>query len=195
MSSCYWLLQGHTNSGKHWPIELNCDISELLVFSILIQDKPDAVSVPELREALSLSSVADQRKLFLLAAQSGSDGLSRTCSLQKIQDLLLTLVWSQEELAPMCQRGLAKGSSVPRKHSKNRAGDKNVYVMIMPLLGHGRSFFLFQNESCDDDGIIAASYNTMSHLFLLIINRIIFRITKCYSTQYALSLHVESYFQ
>ncbi|XP_051734057.1 ADP-ribosylation factor-like 10 [Ctenopharyngodon idella] len=56
------------------------------------QDKPDAVSVPELREALSLSSVADQRKLFLLAAQSGSDGLSRTCGLQKFQDLLLTLV-------------------------------------------------------------------------------------------------------
>ncbi|KAK7143909.1 hypothetical protein R3I93_014921 [Phoxinus phoxinus] len=56
------------------------------------QDKPDAVSVPELREALSLSSVADQRKLFLLEAQSGSDGLSRTCGLQKFQDLLLTLV-------------------------------------------------------------------------------------------------------
>ncbi|XP_026051491.1 ADP-ribosylation factor-like 10 [Carassius auratus] len=56
------------------------------------QDKPGAVSVPELHEALSLSSVADQRKLFLLAAQSGSDGLSRTCGLQKFQDLLLTLV-------------------------------------------------------------------------------------------------------
>ncbi|RXN02503.1 ADP-ribosylation factor 9 [Labeo rohita] len=56
------------------------------------QDKPNAVSVPELHEALSLSSVADQRKLFLLAAQSESDGLSRTCGLQKFQDLLLTLV-------------------------------------------------------------------------------------------------------
>ncbi|XP_077104650.1 ADP-ribosylation factor-like 10 [Siphateles boraxobius] len=56
------------------------------------QDKPDAVGVPELREALSLSSVADQRKLFLLEAESGSDGLSRTCGLQKFQDLLLTLV-------------------------------------------------------------------------------------------------------
>uniref|UniRef100_A0A672K292 Uncharacterized protein n=1 Tax=Sinocyclocheilus grahami TaxID=75366 RepID=A0A672K292_SINGR len=56
------------------------------------QDKLDAVSVPELREALSLSSVADQRKLFLLAAQLESDGLSRTCSLQMFQDLLLTLV-------------------------------------------------------------------------------------------------------
>lgn len=56
------------------------------------QDKPGAVSVSELREALSLRSVEDQRKIFLLAAQSGSDGLSRTRGLQKFQDLLLTLV-------------------------------------------------------------------------------------------------------
>uniref|UniRef100_A0A8C2EYM5 ADP-ribosylation factor-like protein 10 n=1 Tax=Cyprinus carpio TaxID=7962 RepID=A0A8C2EYM5_CYPCA len=56
------------------------------------QDKPDAFSVPEPHEALSLSSVADQRKLFLLAAQLESDGLCRTCSLQKFQDLLLMLV-------------------------------------------------------------------------------------------------------
>ncbi|KTF89361.1 hypothetical protein cypCar_00020533 [Cyprinus carpio] len=55
-------------------------------------DKPDAFSVPEPHEALSLSSVADQRKLFLLAAQLESDGLCRTCSLQKFQDLLLMLV-------------------------------------------------------------------------------------------------------
>ncbi|XP_051959936.1 ADP-ribosylation factor-like 10 [Xyrauchen texanus] len=56
------------------------------------QDKPNAVGVSELREALSLNSLADQRKLFLLAAQSGFEGLSRTCGLQKFQDLLLTLV-------------------------------------------------------------------------------------------------------
>uniref|UniRef100_A0A8C1MA90 Uncharacterized protein n=1 Tax=Cyprinus carpio TaxID=7962 RepID=A0A8C1MA90_CYPCA len=56
------------------------------------QDKPDAFSVPEPHEALSLCSVADQRKLFLLAAQLESDGLCRTCSLQKFQDLLLMLV-------------------------------------------------------------------------------------------------------
>ncbi|XP_055035979.1 ADP-ribosylation factor-like 10 [Misgurnus anguillicaudatus] len=53
------------------------------------QDKANACSIPELREALSLSAVDDQRKVFLLAAQQGSDGLNRTCDLQ---DVLLTLV-------------------------------------------------------------------------------------------------------
>ncbi|XP_056586617.1 ADP-ribosylation factor-like 10 [Triplophysa dalaica] len=52
------------------------------------QDKPNVCSVPELREALSLNSVDHQKKIFLL----GSDGLSKTSSHQKLQDLLLTLV-------------------------------------------------------------------------------------------------------
>uniref|UniRef100_A0A665TPD5 ADP-ribosylation factor-like 10 n=1 Tax=Echeneis naucrates TaxID=173247 RepID=A0A665TPD5_ECHNA len=39
------------------------------------QDKPDAVSVSELHDALSLSSVTEDRKLFLLAAQLGSEGV------------------------------------------------------------------------------------------------------------------------
>ncbi|XP_007244487.3 ADP-ribosylation factor-like 10 [Astyanax mexicanus] len=55
------------------------------------QDKPNAVSVPELRDALSLGSVADQRKLFLLSLQLGSVGATAACSLQSLQDLLLKL--------------------------------------------------------------------------------------------------------
>ncbi|KAF3705516.1 ADP-ribosylation factor-like protein 10 [Channa argus] len=58
------------------------------------QDKPDAVSVAELHEALSLGSVTENRKLFLLAAQLGSDGaLRKACwGLDTFQDLLLQLV-------------------------------------------------------------------------------------------------------
>ncbi|MCI4386318.1 hypothetical protein PGIGA_G00061030 [Pangasianodon gigas] len=53
------------------------------------QDKLEAVSVPELRDALSLASVPDQRKLFLL--QLSSVGESEPCSLQNLQDLLIKL--------------------------------------------------------------------------------------------------------
>ncbi|XP_064862888.1 ADP-ribosylation factor-like protein 9 [Oncorhynchus nerka] len=56
------------------------------------QDKPDALSVSELHEALSLEAVADKRRLFLLAAQLGSDGLIVSRNLQAFQDLLLQLV-------------------------------------------------------------------------------------------------------
>ncbi|KAM3601277.1 uncharacterized protein V6R79_010156 [Siganus canaliculatus] len=57
------------------------------------QDKPNAVPVPELHEALSLGSVAEDRKLFLLAAQLASDGVLKTCrGLDTFQDLLLQLV-------------------------------------------------------------------------------------------------------
>ncbi|XP_041656692.1 ADP-ribosylation factor-like 10 [Cheilinus undulatus] len=58
------------------------------------QDKPNAVSVSELHEALSLGSVTDERKLFLLAAQLGSDeALRNSCrGLDTFQDLLLQLV-------------------------------------------------------------------------------------------------------
>ncbi|KAG5843252.1 hypothetical protein ANANG_G00148800 [Anguilla anguilla] len=56
------------------------------------QDKPDAVSVPELREALSLGGVGGERRLYLMAAQLGADGFHAPCSLQAVQDLLLQLV-------------------------------------------------------------------------------------------------------
>ncbi|XP_037323615.1 ADP-ribosylation factor-like 10 [Pungitius pungitius] len=59
------------------------------------QDKPNAVSVTELREALSLGSETGDRKLFLLAAQLGSDEvpLRDSCrGLDTFQDLLLQLV-------------------------------------------------------------------------------------------------------
>ncbi|XP_051903170.1 ADP-ribosylation factor-like 10 [Hippocampus zosterae] len=58
------------------------------------QDKTDAVSVSELHEALSLGSVVEDRKLFLLAAQLGSDSaLRNSCrDLDTLQDLLLQLV-------------------------------------------------------------------------------------------------------
>ncbi|XP_071368917.1 ADP-ribosylation factor-like 10 [Centroberyx affinis] len=58
------------------------------------QDKPNAVSVSELHEALSLGSVAEERRLFLLAAQLGSEGALRNSyhGLQAFQDLLLQLV-------------------------------------------------------------------------------------------------------
>lgn len=52
------------------------------------------MSVPELHEALSLGSLTDDRKLFLLAAQVGSDGALRNShqGLDTFQDLLLQLV-------------------------------------------------------------------------------------------------------
>lgn len=58
------------------------------------QDKPGAVGVSELREALSLGSVTGDRKLFLLAAQLGSDGSTRSShqGLDTFQDLLLQLI-------------------------------------------------------------------------------------------------------
>ncbi|KAA8586491.1 ADP-ribosylation factor-like 10 [Etheostoma spectabile] len=58
------------------------------------QDKPDAASVSELHEALSLGPVTQTRKLFLLAAQLGSDGpLRNSCrGLDTFQDILLQLV-------------------------------------------------------------------------------------------------------
>ncbi|KAI3373896.1 hypothetical protein L3Q82_022466, partial [Scortum barcoo] len=58
------------------------------------QDKPNAVSVSELHEALSLGSVTEDRKLFLLAAQLDSDGALRNSrrGLDTFQDLLLQLV-------------------------------------------------------------------------------------------------------
>lgn len=65
-----------------------------LLVSWSSQDKPNAVSVAELHEALSLGSVTEDRKLFLLAAQLGSDGALRNpCwGLDTFQDLLLQLV-------------------------------------------------------------------------------------------------------
>ncbi|KAF5892300.1 ADP-ribosylation factor-like protein 9 [Clarias magur] len=51
------------------------------------QDKLDAVSVSKLRDALSLGSVPDQRKLFLLQLSS----VGESCSLQDLQDLLIKL--------------------------------------------------------------------------------------------------------
>ncbi|XP_034033745.1 ADP-ribosylation factor-like protein 9 [Thalassophryne amazonica] len=58
------------------------------------QDKVNAVSVPELHEALCLSSVAEDRKLFLLAAQVGSDEIQRKSyqGLEAFQNLLLQLI-------------------------------------------------------------------------------------------------------
>ncbi|KAJ8385415.1 hypothetical protein AAFF_G00189410 [Aldrovandia affinis] len=56
------------------------------------QDKPNAVSVSELREALSLGRMGDERKLFLMASQLGSEAFHNPCSLQAFQDLLLQLV-------------------------------------------------------------------------------------------------------
>lgn len=56
------------------------------------QDKHNAMSVSELHEALSLGAVADDRRLFLLAAQLGSDGLIVSRNLQAFQDLILQLV-------------------------------------------------------------------------------------------------------
>ncbi|TNM84411.1 ADP-ribosylation factor-like 10 [Takifugu flavidus] len=58
------------------------------------QDKSDALGMSELQEALSLGSLADDRKLFLLAAQLGSDGSARNShqGLDTFQDLLLQLI-------------------------------------------------------------------------------------------------------
>uniref|UniRef100_A0A3Q4BLG1 ADP-ribosylation factor-like 10 n=1 Tax=Mola mola TaxID=94237 RepID=A0A3Q4BLG1_MOLML len=58
------------------------------------QDKPNAASVSELHEVLSLGSVTEDRKLFLLAAQLGSERAlwNSYQGLDTIQDLLLQLV-------------------------------------------------------------------------------------------------------
>ncbi|KPP64389.1 hypothetical protein Z043_117271 [Scleropages formosus] len=46
----------------------------------------------QLRDALCLGAVSDERKVFLLAAQLGSDGLGAQGTLQAFKDLLLQLV-------------------------------------------------------------------------------------------------------
>ncbi|XP_061595180.1 ADP-ribosylation factor-like protein 9 [Cololabis saira] len=58
------------------------------------QDKPNAVSVSELHEALSLDALTEDRKLFLLAAQLDADGALRRSShgVDTVQDVLLQLV-------------------------------------------------------------------------------------------------------
>ncbi|CAB1436954.1 unnamed protein product [Pleuronectes platessa] len=58
------------------------------------EDKPDAIDVSELHDALSLGSVTEDRKLVLLAAQLDSDEALRNscCSRDTFQDLLLQLV-------------------------------------------------------------------------------------------------------
>lgn len=58
------------------------------------QDKPNAAGVSELHEALSLGAITNDRKLFLLAAQLGSDGSTRNShqGLDTFQDLLLQLI-------------------------------------------------------------------------------------------------------
>lgn len=58
------------------------------------QDKLNAVSVPELRDALNLGALHTDRKLFLLAAQLGSDGALRNPhqGLDTFQNLLLQLI-------------------------------------------------------------------------------------------------------
>lgn len=58
------------------------------------QDKPDALGMTELQEALSLGSLTNDRKLFLLEAQLGSDGCARNShqGLDTFQDLLLQLI-------------------------------------------------------------------------------------------------------
>lgn len=58
------------------------------------QDKAGAASIPELHQALSLESVSEERKLFLLAAQLDPDAAPKnsTAGLQTFQDLLLQLV-------------------------------------------------------------------------------------------------------
>lgn len=65
-------------------------------FSPCWQDKVNAVSVSELHDALSLSSVNEDRKLFLLAAQLDPDEARRNSlrGLDTFQDLLLQLIWS-----------------------------------------------------------------------------------------------------
>lgn len=58
------------------------------------QDKAGAASVSELHEELSLESVSEERKLFLLAAHLEPDATAKdsTRGLQTFQDLLLQLV-------------------------------------------------------------------------------------------------------
>lgn len=58
------------------------------------QDKVNAVSVSELHDALSLGTMNEDRKLFLLAAQLDPDGAHRNTrrGLDTFQDLLLQLI-------------------------------------------------------------------------------------------------------
>lgn len=58
------------------------------------QDKVGAASISELHEALSLESMSEVRKVFLLAAHPdpGSTTKNSTLGLQTLQDLLLQLV-------------------------------------------------------------------------------------------------------
>ncbi|KAJ8266846.1 hypothetical protein GJAV_G00135350 [Gymnothorax javanicus] len=55
------------------------------------QDEPDAVSVSELHDALSLGGLGDHRRLHLMASQLGSERHHIPCSLQAFQDLLIQL--------------------------------------------------------------------------------------------------------
>ncbi|XP_056140371.1 ADP-ribosylation factor-like 10 [Lampris incognitus] len=58
------------------------------------QDKPGAISVSELYEELALGLAVEERRLFLLAAQLGTEGSPRSTyrGLQAFHDLLLQLV-------------------------------------------------------------------------------------------------------
>ncbi|TRY99861.1 hypothetical protein DNTS_006508 [Danionella cerebrum] len=56
------------------------------------QDKAEAVSISELQEALSVSSFPNQVNLFLLSAHSESDASGRNAVLQKIKEVLLSLL-------------------------------------------------------------------------------------------------------
>ncbi|KAK1788109.1 hypothetical protein P4O66_016569 [Electrophorus voltai] len=56
------------------------------------QDKPNAANVHELRDALSLGSLAEQRRLHLLMLQLGSTGTISSHSIQNLQDVLLKLL-------------------------------------------------------------------------------------------------------
>ncbi|XP_076130559.1 ADP-ribosylation factor-like 10 [Alosa pseudoharengus] len=55
------------------------------------QDKPGAISMPDLYDALSLASVSDARQVLLMPAQTGTNGQSGHHGLQSFQDMLLRL--------------------------------------------------------------------------------------------------------
>ncbi|KAL2094712.1 hypothetical protein ACEWY4_009431 [Coilia grayii] len=56
------------------------------------QDKPGAVSMPDLSEALSLGGMSESRQLLLVPSQTGISGQSARNQLHNFQDLLLKLV-------------------------------------------------------------------------------------------------------
>ncbi|XP_066572547.1 ADP-ribosylation factor-like 10 [Amia ocellicauda] len=56
------------------------------------QDKPEALSVSELHEALALDGLEDDRKFFLLTVELASDGPEMANCLVALRDLLLQLV-------------------------------------------------------------------------------------------------------